>query len=807
MRNAEKTFMSVLAILITVMAFFAMFAYPDGFSAQADSSETSSKPLSYSYIMGAPVSTASSDEGIYILDEDGCVSLVSSSGDLSQIDSSGINYVGNISQSEAKRLAVWNDQIFLYGSDYAAVTTGSAGIYEVTSDSIYLRTSIDERAAVSLYGIDGDMVTAAADGDILYLISAIGERYSLYSIKAGIITTLVYDLSADGTINSAAVANGTIYYSTNYSLYSAFNSDGYVTKGGIISMTSFDGKLIFAVKSGGIYSFDGTDTLRITGSSEKISVATRHDKAAISDYGNNIVTVFTDGETRTYPIEKPSAVAIDIQGDVYAATDNRIVNIETGETLLSASGPIIDFDFTRENFSDPIVYAATTGGKLISSKTSGIPSLSNIIALTNFTESSMLALTNDGNVCLINGSELKIMSIVEPEAYDIDVDRAGNIYLLCEDAVHAYRASDGSYENYETLSGTAGIASFEISEVEFDTDGYCVDFGDFIAVKSVSGVLSIISDPGTEMLDDRADYIAFESPFIGTTPNPSSYAVNIAVVSVDTEIYPCPVEMPSEYGTIKEGTFVTLIEKYGDTNYWYAIAESESKGGAIGYIHSDTVNICKYMTADEMTEVYGSDLRRYVRDVTPVYKYPSTSAPKVINKTTIDVDGEYNEFFLAPFVSDYTDGRGNGWYRVIWSRTDDTGEITSYDGYIPAYALSDRSGSQTQPDYNGEIRTSENSYAECYTLNNGVYTLNGRIIANGTRIEIIGNYTKAETYTHIRYVDEYGAVRECYVLTSQVRLTEAGWYQVIMFAVAAFVTIFLVVLILIFIKRKKRIEQ
>lgn len=808
MNNSGKTAISIFAILLITMAFIVPLTYQDGFSAQAVSSESPAEPLSYSYIMGAPIAAAGADDGVYILDEDGCVTFIYASGAISSVDPDEVNFIGSISQTEAERLAVWDDQVFLYGSGYVAVTTGNAGIYEVTPSSIYLRTSTDDRTAVSIYGIDGEFVTAAADTDTLYVISHIGERYSLYSIKAGIVSTLVYDLSADGAINSAAVSNGLIYYSTDYSLYSAFSSDGYVTKGGIVSMTSFDNKLVFAVKSGGVYSFDGTTTERLAGSSEKITVATRHNKAAISDYGNNKVTVMTDGKTLTYNIEKPRAVGIDIQGSVYVATDNKIINIDTGEILLSANEPIIDFDFTRDSFTDTIAYAATASGKLIASGAANVPALSNITAITNFTGSDMLALTKDGNVCLITGGELKIMSIILPGAYDIDADRAGNIYLLCQDAIYTYRSSDGSsYESSGPVDNTAGSAAFDISEVEFGSDGYCVNFGDFITVGSVSGAISVLDYPETDMLDSRDDYTDFESPLIGTVPNPSSYSPTIAVVSAQTEIYPCPVEMPSEYGAIQAGTYVTLIEKYGDTDYWYAIAESESEGGVVGYIHADTVDICEYMDADEMTATYGDDLRRYVRDVTPVYKYPSSSAPRVINKTTIDVDGEYNEFYLAPFVPEYTDGRGNGWYRVIWSRADDNGTIVNYDGYIPAYALSDRSGSQTQPDYNGEIRTSDNGYAECYICENGVYTVNGKVIANGTRVEIIGNYTKAEKYTRIRYIDENGAVRDCYVLTSQVRATEAGWYQVIMFAVAAFVAIFLVVLILIFIKRKKRIEQ
>ena len=112
------------------------------------------------------------------------------------------------------------------------------------------------------------------------------------------------------------------------------------------------------------------------------------------------------------------------------------------------------------------------------------------------------------------------------------------------------------------------------------------------------------------------------------------------------------------------------------------------------------------------------------------------------------------------------------------------------------------SGDQTEPDINGEIRADDGVSAKCYAIVSGEYVENGDLVADRTKVEIVGDYTKSEEYTHIRYKDEHGTVRDCYVLTGEVILTEAGRYQIVMFVVAGVVAVFLIVLVTVYLRRR-----
>ena len=130
------------------------------------------------------------------------------------------------------------------------------------------------------------------------------------------------------------------------------------------------------------------------------------------------------------------------------------------------------------------------------------------------------------------------------------------------------------------------------------------------------------------------------------------------------------------------------------------------------------------------------------------------------------------------------------------SQSETVGSPRSPKRFAAAHSSRNRASAPNAPD----------GRAVCYDLVGGSYIENGMTVADGTPVEVIGDYTKSEEYTRVRYTDEEGTVRECWLLTSQVRMTEAGWYQVVMFIVAAVVVLFLAVLVIVFVRRRKKID-
>ena len=802
MRYARKIFTSLIAIPIAVLtATAALLALPLTRPSAAEAA-TGAAGLSYDYIMSAPLAVAAEGENVYVLDESGEVSSLS--------DGAVGKFTGETftpgEAASADKLAAFGGAVYLYGSDVVAVTSGSAGIYEITENGVALRTDAESSSPLSV-GLTGDAVTAAADGDALYIVTESGGRYSLIKWSDGNTETIAVELPADGNVTASAVLDGVFYYATDYTLYSLEQPDGCDTRGGIISMAASGDKLLFTTRSGRVHSYDGSVTETVLGKSGHISVSSRRNTVAFADKGNNRVTVMRDGETTSLPADSPNAAAISYTGEIFTASDNKIVNVSRDAEVFVSEGIVADICFDIKAVDKDIVYALGENGDLTEAN-GGTAIASSVSAIAPSPEGGVLALGTDGTVTHYaagdNGGYTAVSSFTAAAGTDIDADRAGNVYVLSGGEISKY-SPDGSTS--EKL-GVSDIDSFEISEVSFAADGYAVGFGDIVTVGLHSRSTDVIpaGNAGTDMLDgeeDKEAYTAFSDEKFNSSPAPSSERADIAVVTTDTEIYPCPAEMPSDAGTITKGTYVTLVARYEDTDYYLAIAESAEEGSAIGYINVNAVERCDYMTEEETIAEYGPDLRRYVYIVSPIYKYPSEEAP-VLESSTIDTDSDYNEFTVAPFVKGYKDAKGGSWYRVVWADASD--KNVTLDGYMKVSTLSLVSGDQTEPDINGEIRADDGVSAKCYAIVSGEYVENGDFVADRTKVEIVGDYTKSEEYTHIRYKDENGTVRDCYVLTGEVILTEAGRYQIVMFVVAGVVAVFLIVLVTVYLRRRKKID-
>lgn len=814
MRYAGKILSGLIAAIIVTAAMSAVpFTAP---AVNAYASGRASGQLAYDHIMSAPVAVTSDGERAYVLDANGDITILDGN-ETHAFDGTVVYPYGDAADpSAADKTAVLAGTVYLYDADTVAAISRDSGIYELTSDGVRLRTDAETVSSVPVT-VNGSITGGAADENELYVIVSSGSRLSLYAypLTGGEARTVVLDLPADGSITAAAFVGGVFYYATDYTLYSLDEPGGYDTRGGITSMTEYDGKLLFSTRAGRIYSYDGETTGTVLGSSEKISVASRRNTVAFADKGNNRVTVMHDGNTEVFSVDRPNSVAVSYTGNIYVASDDGIVGIPDGNTVFSSDEIVTDICFDYERIDEDVIYAVSESGSLTDA-TDGTEIATGIVAAAPHPDGGVFALGADGSVThyAASGDGYSAVSSFSARSgsNDIDADRKGNVYVLSSGTIYKYAYGGDGYGTGSAINAADPAAAIEISETEFTSDGYAVGYGDIIAVGSHSGRTDIIpaSDAGTDMLNGDAyseAYREFEADNFTDDPNASDTAANIAITTIVTEVYSCPVEMPSENGEIAAGTYVILIARYGDSDYWYAIAESEQEGSLVGYVNINATETCAYMTAEETEAAYGTDLRRYAYGLDKsikVYKYPSSSAPVVLASASVDASGDNHEFMLASFVSGYKDENGNEWYRVVWQKAD--GDDTFYDGYMPEYSLTKTSGDQTEPDCNGEINVPGREYAECYELSDGEYVLTGETIANGTPVEIIGNYTKAEEYTHIRYKDDGGTVRDCYVLTGDVRQTEAGWYQVVMFVVGGVVIVFLAILVIVFIKRKRKID-
>ena len=844
MISAGKIRAAVFAAILSAATLLSALAISP-FSARgvlaADVKAEPPAPLAYRYVMSAPEAAAADGGYIYVLDDDGGVTRVASSGRTASVNDN-IALSGIPSADEADKISVLtlteNDTeqtyIRLCGAATTAVTAGTNGgnpvFYEIYDSSVkYIDPTAESSAAVELGGLQPssgcEFVGGAAYGDTLYLIeradTAGGYRFSLLAYDASASDDentpemLVIDLNAYGNTVAAAAANEyELVFATESVLYSLSLESGDITEspvGGITSLTFFDGEPYYTTAAGKLYAFG--DDKPVLSMSEKISVASRRGTVAFADGGNDRVTVMRDGSQSEIRVKNPAAAAIGYTGTLFVASDKNVVAFDGNDQVASYDAGAIITDIcvdTADILADSL-YVLTESGELlfIDTRAQGTPEsvTSGVTAIAARPDGGVFALGSDGGVTEYFPSEdgfaTESTGVTAAGGTDIDSDRAGDLFVLTDGGISAYILSGGVYGAAEQVQDTKDLAAFEICETEFSSDGYAISFGDMITVGKYSGATDIV--PASSALTDmkNGDYSDFENAAMTSAPLPKDEAAQIYRTAVVTEIYPFPVESPSTSGDIEKGAYVILVAAYEDSDYGYAIVESETRGSLIGYVDLRALEKCAYMTDEETEEAYGADLRRYVRiSGTVIRKYPSLSAPGLSLSEDAEVyAAETNaEFTLAPFIDDYRDSDGERWYRVI---VDETGG--PYDGYVRISVMSDRSGSQIEPRYNGEVHAPDGR-AVCYDLVGGNYVENGMTVADGTPVEVIGDYTKSEEYTRVRYTDEEGTVRECWLLTSQVRMTEAGWYQVVMFIVAAVVVLFLAVLVIVFVKRRKKID-
>lgn len=798
MRHSLRIFTAAIAALAAILGLVALTLSGGAFSARAEGGKQTAD-AAFSYIYGMPVSATGNGECVYLLGDDGAVLDLYPDGSVSPFGGT-ITLVGADSAANADVIAISESTAYLFGGSIIAAAVGSDGVYALTQDSLSL--SDEQSRAKAKPETDCVFTSVASDGSVLYLTEYNEKtlKYFIYSFD-GTKKSAIISGAEIGAVLSSAVFGGRLYIATDGGLYSVDvgselpSVKAESTYGAVIALASAD-KPYYVTSSGKIYALGESEP--VGAYSGRITAASRRGKIAYAEYAADEVTVVTASGSEKYFVPRPSAVAIGYSGTVYAASGFTVVKAESGVVIRTYDENVTDICFDSADVGCEMPFVLTESGELYSpdgnAVGSGVKLVSSfcggILAATESAVSLYSGSDGDGGY---TATELFAASGAE----DMAADRAGNIFVLSGGTITKYSAGEnGIYSETENKT-YANATSFIINETEFGDGG----FGDVIAVSSdaSSPAVTASEDAGTDMLTGGAYDEAYEAfikeNFSDLTGVPvTDGGADIYVAKEDLQLYGGPVEMPQS-ADIKGGSFLIALtpvyqtESGTATDYIY-VASEQSDGIKTGFVNVRMIEEC------EVAAYYDKNAK-YTTYELSLYKYPTY----LLNGTEIKKLEVNVKVTLLPFVEEYRDSSGRAWSYVSVGEGAD-----ELRGYIPSVYLSEKSAALAEPYYNGEIRTDGGIAAECYALNGGKYEKSGKSVADGTRVEIIGNYTKANEYTHIKYIDENGEVCECYVLTSDVIQTEAGWYQVIMFIVAAVVVVFLIVLAVVFIKRKKKID-
>lgn len=798
MRHSLRIFTASVVALAAILGLVALSLSGGAFSARAQSGAQPAD-AAFSYIYGMPVSATGDGECVYLLGDDGAVLRLYPDGSVSAFGGT-VTLVGADSAADSDVIAVSENVAYLFGGDVIAAAVGDSGVYSLTKDALSL--SGEQLSAVATPASDCVFTSVASDGTVLYLTEYNEKtyKYSIYSFDGTDKSAIV--VGADmGAVLSSAVFDDTLYIATDGGLYSVGVGSALPsvkaesTYGAAIAVASAD-KPYYVTSSGKIYTLG--DSEPVGAYSGRITAASRRGKIAYAEYAADEVSVVTSGGIEKYSVPRPSAVAIGYSGTVYAASGFTVVKAESGEVVRTYTENVTDICFDSTDVGEEVPYVLTESGALYSPDSDGASIGTGIKLISSFdggvlavTESAVLLYTPSDEDGVYTTTELFAASGAE----DIAADRAGNIFVLSGGNITEYSADESGIYAEAGSHAYDNATTFIINETEFGESG----FGDIIVVSSDASSPSVTAseDAGTDMLTGGAydeAYTAFIKENYADLKNEplTDSGANIYVAKEDLQLYSGPVEMP-QIADIEKGSFlIALTPAYqtdGKTTDYIYVA-SEQSGGIEGFVNVRMTEKC------EKTAYYDKNARYTTYELT-LYKYPAS----MIKGTELKKLDANVKVTLLPFVEEYRDVSGRAWSYVSVGEGAD--EVR---GYLPSVYLSEKSAALAEPYYNGEIRTDDGIAAECYVFDGNKYEKSGKSVADGTRVEIVGNYTKANEYTHIKYIDENGEVCECYVLTSDVIQTEAGWYQVIMFIVAAVVVVFLIVLAVVFIRRKKKID-
>jgi two-component sensor histidine kinase/ligand-binding sensor domain-containing protein len=303
------------------------------------------------------------------------------------------------------------------------------------------------------------------------------------------------------------------------------------------------------------------------------------------------------------PINKKpvSAVATDIYGEIYVASDNSIYKVADNKLVLYYSDASNKISIMRDLFFDDrnTLYVATSHGLLIldSSKnakhfTSNDYKVNNQFSLLKLNDRELLIATNGGLVKFVDGdiSILKINNYVnESPVYSLLKDHSNNIWIGSSDGVIKW---DG--EQALKISMEAGLSARETNRGAMIIDSQnrlwvgtegglsCIDLGQFESKSNVKlelGVLEL-SDGTTHSLN-RPVVLGFNQnsiifSFQGISfINEKNIEYRVYLSGFDETWVDLGKQNSIRYTNIPPGKYQLFVKSRNPSEEWSKVAKSE----------------------------------------------------------------------------------------------------------------------------------------------------------------------------------------------------------------------------------------
>lgn len=779
MNTREKTV--IFLIIIAVILGFSLSFLPNNVDWAV--AEDVSSTLSYAYIMDDPLAVAADGEKLYALDSDGNVIEVGST--LTVVET----------RAGAKKLAVSGGRIVTDSADDCVAVFCGNYSGEITPLAIYIGEG-DSRTVAAVPDEGFVFESGALDGNVLY---AAARKHNgtaalfAYDFSDNNSKTLIKnEITTDNAeIVAMTVSAGKIRYATSYSLFTVGSSRGEHI-GGIQSLTAGGENLYFTTRSGEICAYDGQRTDTLLAAAEKVTVATRKNFAVFTDKGNNLLTLFRDGATLTAQTERPTSAAIDYAGNIYVASENKVMTFTRGLEYVGEESDML-FGGADENIAeiatDPsdvtgcTLYALSDNGTL--RRNTDDNTASGLKSVEISADGVVYGMRDDGSVVKFSSdlsSETQVLPDGEFVAFTLD--RGDHVYRATADAI---------FRDNETqpIFVGSGITEIAVSAVTLASPNF-VTYGDMIVI-SDDGCSSVVlprASAGTDMRDDETDekYTEFLIAADGAATETTDHSPDLRRAETVSDVYMFPAETPvGGNKEIEVGAYVIIIAKYYDSAYYYAIAETKN-GSVKGFVNGNTLSDALPLDAE-----YDSNACAPIMSAS-IYKYPSPAA-EVVGEATLGTP-----YAILPFVASYRDSAGREWLRVAFGN--------GSGGYIlrSNVAVNGHTGGYNKDMYTDAIIKSNEDSVTTYIDSEGKFELG--TIADGTPVKLEETFNKSLEFIKITYVSdtETGATTTCYVRTEFVKHTESGWYQVIFFIVGGVVIVAIAVIIFVMIRKKRRID-
>lgn len=759
--------------LIALLAFSATFAIT--FVTQAENSVVTAKVLNNNQttlhrVFNSPTDIFAYEDTVVIKTADGANYY--SNGEITldeQFASSDIAYLDGVAKLIDGNIVY--GQNTLLGS-YTAISSYQNILFALEGNVIYKLELVGGVFGEKQEYISVDRKVsniAATDSGIAYSVTANDGYTNLIYVNHDLLATVdeeIIDLDFNGGVY-ALTASKIVLYSDKYT-YTTFD---------IISAKKIavSDKVYVLTRTNSVHcvSLDLSSSFTLIAAGGEIdwfyscptNGTTRLNKIFVADKTLNRVAVI-DGTEISYitGFNQPVAVECDNSGNVYVAHyGNRIARFCDGE--------LIDETTLSEN----------------------------VIDLKVDYDGNVYALTANHNVFLCDGELVKAdVTAFEfqnglhymSQGYLDEIAVSGTDF--CMDAKGSYFVANGnqitSIINGEsstiTVQNVINIDAIAISKLQSDLIGY----GDLLLFDSASKCVFVVAGSEVGSADVSALY---PIPDIDDEALDLSEGV-VATTKAQTYVFTRPLEGEVSYvASANQQVLVCSDISSPEPFVFCLIEDAEGNFLAKGYVYSPSISQLSYSTPTH-TEA------KINTDNTPIYKYPSLKTP------TVSVKEKGSMITILPFVTNYTDSYGEGWYCDAFGNKWYRISLGDKEGYVLVADTNVNFFSNIEmPQTNATII--ENAVLYRYDEETDSYVqfeAAGLYISKDTRVMVEIPFDTSREYTKIVFFREgYGTIDAgCYVRTEYISFDGVDLVKIIAL-VAVAVAILTLVLVIIYKRR------